>query len=157
MVITGALAGPAVARIRPHEAIGPISLGMTRAKVVHALGKPDFVRRTRPRESLTLVHYDYSMTKGWIVTLRSGALRVVEVTTMVRSERTREGLGVGSSHGKLLRTYPRLRCRDVRPETGGTPVQRDCVLTRGRRQTVFVIGLGPNPREVLQVIVRVRV
>jgi hypothetical protein len=159
LVFTGAFASPASARIRLHEGIGPISLGMTRAQVVRALGKPDSIRRTRPRANTTLVHYDYALRKGWIVTLmtRGGVLRVAEITAMVRRERTREGLGLGSSEEQLRRAYPTLRCRDVRPQAGMTPVQRDCVLTRERRQTIFVIGLGPNPREVLQVIVRVRI
>jgi hypothetical protein len=145
----------ASAKVVPHRSIGPITLGMSGANVKRALGKPDAVVRRRYRGRL-LVKYDYMLSKTWAVTFlqRGGKLTVVEVITNNKAQRTSAGIGVGSSEARLRRAHRAARCRNVSLEPGGAPVERECVLSRRGRQTVFLIGVGPNPREVLTIMVR---
>jgi hypothetical protein len=146
--LTAATAGArsdANAVIRHGVGIGKVRLGMTEAQVRAALGKPSstldeagsFGRRTHE------LQYDGS---AWLVRLGGRPLRVVQVATTLRRERTREGLGVGSFERDVLKAYPRLRCERLR--TGpfpGSPNSRmlltqvrECVLDTGRgTQTVF--------------------
>jgi hypothetical protein len=154
-VLAATLPAAASAKITPHRSIGPITLGMSGAKVKRALGKPDAVVRRRYRGRL-LVKYDYMLSKTWSVTFlqRKRKLTVVEITTNNARQRTSAGVGVGSSEAKLRRAHRAARCRNVSLEPGGAPVERECVLSRRGRQTVFLIGVGPNPREVLTVMVR---
>jgi hypothetical protein len=141
--------------IRLHASIGPIKLGMSGAQVKRALGKPDAIVRRRYK-GRRLVKYDYMLSKSWAVTFvqRKSRLTVVEVTTNHRAQRTRARAGVGTSEARLRRAHRGVRCRNVPVEPGGAPVERECVLSRPGRQTVFIIGVGPNPHEVLLVMVR---
>jgi hypothetical protein len=151
----GALAPPAEAKIRTNHSIGRIALGMSGAQVRRILGKPDTTVWQRVRAS-RFVKYDYMMSKSWTVTLilRKGRLTVVEIGTTSPSQRTPAGAGVGISEGKLRKLHPGVRCRDVRPDPDSSPIERQCLFARNGRQTVFIIGVGPNPHEVLSVMVR---
>ena len=86
---------------------------MTFAQVRAVLGRPTVVNRTRRIGFARYVEYDWGWGT-WTVgfTGRGGVLRVSLVGTSIRRERTREGVGVGTTHGALLRLYrPRgLRC-----------------------------------------------
>jgi hypothetical protein len=123
-------AAPAAdALIRPGKGIGKLELRMTERQVRAAMGAPQAVVRKRVgfgRVSLELQFQD----AHWTVRLvgRPGALRVVAVTTMVRSERTREGFGVGTREQTLRRRYGRAR-RSVRPAT--SPGSRNGFARRG--------------------------
>ena len=98
--------------IRPGVGIGKVRLGMTQAQVRRALGRHTVVnRRERRFGSLYLeLAYDYSAyTVGFFGA--PGRLRVVSVATSLRRERTRSGLGVGTSLRALRRALRGERCR----------------------------------------------
>ena len=115
--------------IVPGRSIGKIRLGMTFAQVTAVLGRPNVVNQTRRTVFGRYVEYDWAWGR-WIVgfTGRGTELRVSLVGTSIRRERTREGVGAGTSYDALLRAYrPRgLRC-GIADRVGGildTPVCR---------------------------------
>lgn len=147
-------AGNADSAIRLGDGIGPIRLGMTEAQVRRALGRPDNVRRARAGR-IHIVSLNYYLRGEYRVTLRGprGGVRVSLVGTISRQQRTPGGLGIGSSETRLRDTYPNLRCKDVRG-TGGGVIRRECrVGSARRRHSVFVIGRGPNPPVVIEILV----
>lgn len=140
--------------IRPGAGIGPIRLGMTELQVRRALGRPSTVHRARAGR-IYIVSLNYYMRGEYRVTLRGprGAVRVSLVGTISPEQRTSQGLGIGTSEARLRDAYSSLRCKDVRGSGGGV-IRRDCRLgTSARPHTVFVIGRGPNPPMVIEVLV----
>jgi hypothetical protein len=129
--------------IRPGQAIGKARLGMSEAQVRRALGRPFAVIRRRVGFGNRAAEYQYA--DGYLFVHlrgRAGALRVVRVVTLQRSERTREGVGVGVRERALMRAYRgRLRCSRPPTETrrGITYVvgDRTCTLPAGGARTVF--------------------
>ena len=127
------------ALVRPGRGIGKVSLGMTQKQVRRALGTPVYTRRIPRGFGRTLLEMSYWLD-GWTVRLatRRGALRVVYVETTLARERTRDGLGVGSTRRQLQRRYPGLSCRSV------PGYNTECVTgSRQARHTVF--GFNGNP------------
>ena len=136
--------------IRPAVGIGKVRLGMSLTQVRRALGNEFAVNRRIGRgfgKTYVELGWDYSWWRvGFLV--QRGRYRVVLVATQHRTERTRGGIGVGTSRRTLLRSLP-VRClvtpppRDtVPPITDANPLApRGCVLgsTRGRF-TVFSVG-----------------
>ena len=137
------LAGAADARIRVGEEIGGVRLGMTRAQVERVLGKPlgiEQVKGSFGARSLVL-HFGYG---AYDVELRGrGEPRVVRIVTGLRSERTPEGIGVGSNEVELLKTLkpscspPRQRLTSRGAFFGYLP--RSCSLRSGRAETTFSV------------------
>jgi hypothetical protein len=108
------------ALIRPGKGIGKIDLGMTQAQVRRALGPPQAVVRKRLGFGRLSVEWQWDFAQ-WTVRMqgRATSLRVVGVGTMVRSERTREGFGVGTLESTLRRRYGRaIRCERLRSDGG---------------------------------------
>lgn len=100
------------ALVRPGVGIGKIRLGMTPAQVFRALGRTQVVnRRIRYGFGTRYVEYGWDYT-SWSVgfTGRENSLRVSKVATTLRRERTRGGVGVGTSVRALLRVYPSAQC-----------------------------------------------
>lgn len=136
-------AGAADARIRVGESIGGVRLGMTRAQVERVLGKPlgsDRERAAFGAETLTLYFgfaaYDVEF-RG-----RDGQLRVSRVATGLRSEKTPEGISVGSSEVDLLKRYADVVCTKPQPRRtrrgtffGFEP--RTCAIRNGSVETAF--------------------
>lgn len=151
LAASAATATPSQASVRLHQGIGPLSLGASGNQVRAKLGKPDSTFGFR-RGGKSFVVYDYLYSKTWSVTflVREGRYSATEIATVSRGQRTPQGLGVGANERQLRRAYPGIRCKNVRART----VQRECTLSRGARRTVFVIGLGANPRHVLRIIVQ---
>lgn len=108
------------ALIRPGKGIGKVELGMTETQVRRALGTPQAVIRKRVGFGRVSVEWQYDFAQ-WTVRLvgRPEALRVVSVGTMVRSERTPEGFGVGTLERTLRRRYGRaIRCERLQSDGG---------------------------------------
>jgi len=106
------LLAPASSRalIVPQRGIGGISLKMTRAQVVRAKGTPDAER---------LVHNEligrqrmirYGRTRALFGGFRRTAT-VVTINTRDPAERTRSGVGVGSTVSEVRRRVRGIRCR----------------------------------------------
>jgi hypothetical protein len=149
VLIAAVCAGAAPARnelITPGVGIGPIKLGMTLAQVRKALGRPVYAHGRTAGFGRLLIEYSY-WTDGYTVyLLRAGGMTsVVSVETTLRAQRTRQGLGVGSTERQLRRAYPSLRCREVFPEGGGIIRDYECTVgPREGRQTVFVFSREPE-------------
>lgn len=139
----GASAGDAL--LRPGRGMAGVDLGMSRAQVVQALGKPQAVvtRKTGFGRRTVELQFGYG---SYFVLLSgsSGRERVVKVLTTFRRERTAGGIGVGVTERRLLSTYgARLACQSLsfRDATGRTRnrTTRYCVLgDAGDAQTVFM-------------------
>jgi hypothetical protein len=143
VAFSAAAAPSADTLIRPGQAIGKARLGMSEAQVRRALGRPFAVIRRRVGFGNLAVEYQYADGNLFVhLRGRAGALRVVRVVTLQRSERTREGVGVGVRERVLMRAYRgRLRCARLPTETrrGITYVvgSRTCTLSAGAARTVF--------------------
>jgi hypothetical protein len=140
MCTTGALGADARdQRLRHGEGIGKIHLGMTPGGVRRALG-PDAILVRRERRSAGRVYAEYQWGMGWWAVGflgKPGQLRVVQVSTLSRSQRSPEGLGVDSTEQEVTRKL-HVRCSWVFPPNTG-PGHPECVyrLPNGR-QTVFI-------------------
>jgi hypothetical protein len=104
------LAPAANAVIVPQRGIGSIALKMTRAQVIHEKGKPD-AEKVVPNEII-----------GRVRTMRYGATRitfggtqaaagVIGIETKDRQQRTRSGVGVGSSAAEVRAGVAGTQCR----------------------------------------------
>jgi hypothetical protein len=148
-LLAATAAVPASARnelITPGVGIGPIKLGMTVAQVRKALGRPVYTRGTDKGFGRLLIEYSY-WTDGYTVYLlrAGGKTRVVSVETTLRAQKTRQGLGVGSTERQLRRVYRGLRCKEVFPPGGGIIQDYECTVgPRQGRQTVFVFSREPE-------------
>jgi hypothetical protein len=150
MVLVVASAGAAPTRdalLRPGIGVGKVRLGMTVAQVRSALGGPGrLVRRHRDRLGIEYVEYAWGANVHWAVGFygQAARARVVLVET-TRRERTRSGVGIGSTE-RALRRVLGTRCKGPpKPqlpgatENPGYPLQRWCSLggSRGRTMTEF--------------------
>ena len=125
--------GSASATIVPQRGIGGVTLGMPQAKVRAVRGTPVKVRRARNEFGRYTV-YRY---RGLVVTFQGNA-NVTSLTTSSRLERTRKGVGVGSTEGQVRAGVRGARCRT---ESG----VRHCFLGAflpGRRVTDFFLKRG---------------
>ena len=84
-------------RIVPGQSIGKIELGMTLAQVKRVLGPPESViERERRAFGGDWIEYSWNFTEWRIgFVLEDGVQRAVAIRSRVRTERTREGVGVG--------------------------------------------------------------
>jgi hypothetical protein len=122
--------------VRPGVGIGKVRLGMTFAEVRRALGRPEAVLE-RQRLGFGAHYAEYAWGGSeWIVAVygRDDRPRVVSVATGVQRERTRRGVGVGSTERAVRRT---LGARCAGKNTGHDPdVYKDtmvCFLGRSVR------------------------
>jgi hypothetical protein len=167
--VTVASAGPNVdRRVLPGTGIGKVQLGMTLEQVRRALGRPRAViRRIDLPAGGRYIEYSWEVEgdRGpdtWTVGVRSATrgakLRVVRVGTTVPSERTREGLGVGSRPRQIVRVYPNASCL-VRGYDQPYKGQWVVVEHRDGGMTAFLlygIGFGGKPPDhrVVEVLVQ---
>ena len=125
-------ASPSGAVIRPQQGMSGVWLGMGKAQVRAKLGRP--VGSGGGRLYYPRVWVGFRLN------------RVVEITTTRSAERTRSGVGVGSTEAAVKRAYPSLVCAPA----GGF---RRCRIGSGQpdtRATDFMIGHG----RVLQVTIQ---
>lgn len=129
-MLCGVLAAGAEARITVNRGIGDVGLGMTAAEVRRTLGRASL--ETVSGRSRNLVY----RRRALVVTLVGG--RVVIVATRSRRERTRSGVGVGST-----RAVVRSRLRGERCGTkAGVAFCRVGSVRPGRRSTTFQLERG---------------
>jgi hypothetical protein len=126
------------ALIRPGVGIGKVRLGMTQAQVRRALGRHTVVNVRERRFGLTYLElaYDYSAyTVGFFGA--PGKLRVISVATSLRRERTRNGLGPGTSLRVLRRALRGERCRRRLVTSFSIHTECTVVAPSGARTTFF--------------------
>lgn len=136
--------------IRPGVGIGKVRLGMTQAQVRRALGQRQAIVNVRERRFGLLyleVAYDYSAyTVGFFG--GPGRLRVVSVATALRRERTRTGLGPGSSLRRLRRVLTGEQCRRRKVVTF-VGIQTECsVLAPSGARTTFIATQDCDQRHI---------
>jgi len=149
-----ALAAPASgteSTIYPGVGIGKVKLGMTKAQVERALGKPDLVNA---REG-AYTEYAWAFAT-WTVGFIHG--RAVQVATTLASQRTPDRVGPGSTWQQLARAYPRGICTQNNSTTTGGLVEL-LVPHKGGTQTIYYVrqakGFGnDNAWHVAEVHVR---
>jgi len=101
----------AEARIVPQRGIGGISLKMTRAQVVQAKGKPDGERLVRNELIGPQRMMRYGRTRAFFGGFRRD-VGVVTINTRDPSERTRTGVGIGSTIAEVRGGVRGIHCRD---------------------------------------------
>jgi hypothetical protein len=138
---TAAGASERDAVIRPGVGIGKVRLGMPLARVRLALGPPTAVgRRTKLGFGSEYVEYHWGWSRWRVGVLgRRGGRRVVMVATGLRRERTRSGVGVGSSE-RTVRRRLGARCGRL-SEPQVAQFEGWCYVgNRGAPQTFFRLG-----------------
>jgi hypothetical protein len=164
LVASPTAAGPASDQLVRHgQGIGKLRLGMTIAEVKRILGAPraQNKREKRPRGYVYIEQdWDYGWWTVGFLRAPRGEYRAVSIGTVQRSQRTPEGLGVGSRKEELARRLEELRCWEVQslPMTFGG-FTNECVYgERAGRSTAFILdkpGGFFNPyKGVVQVEVR---
>ncbi len=127
--------------IVPGKQIGKVRIGMTFAQVKAALGKPTVVNRRQRTGFTRYVEYDWGWGR-WTVGFsgRGANLRVSLIGTTLRRERTRDGVGVGTS-AQRMRSALRddgLNCSVMPADTKTELPHPVCRLgTRARGLTFF--------------------
>ena len=139
-----ALATGAGGAIVPQRSIAGVALGHTRAHVRATLGKPLSVRHGRNEFGAYTVFRYRQVT----VTFQGNA-GATGLTTASRAQRTRKGVGVGSTEAQVKRGVRGVRCTT-------TASLRHCTLGRelpGRRVTDFVLRRGHVVRVVVGFVI----
>ncbi len=141
--VVGTLAAPAAATevtIVPNVSIGKVKLGMTLRQVVRVLGGPGIVNARAQIHGRGYVEYGWNFSTLWVGFVNTkGTLHAALIGTDIVGEKTKDGIGVGTSLAKVRARY-HVACNDYRtaPSTSasGTRIQaRSCTRTAssGRR------------------------
>jgi hypothetical protein len=135
------LAAPAEGRIVLQRSIAGIRIGMTKTQVRNALGRP---RRAQVKRNNFGLFAEWRYPKLFV--RFQGNSRVTSVSTSRKTERTRGGLGVGTTKQELKARG--LRCRTL----FGANYCYLGVIKPGRRVTTFYLS-GTRVASVLVGIV----
>jgi hypothetical protein len=135
-----ALAAGASAAIVPNHSVGGAALGQTRKQVRARLGNPLAVTRGHNEFGrYTVFRYAY------VTVSFQGNAGATALTTTSAAERTRRGVGVGSTEAQVKAGVPGVRCARL-------GALRHCTLGRelpGRRVTDFALRRGRVVRVVV--------
>jgi hypothetical protein len=126
----------AAAAIVPQHSIRGVAVDMRRAAVVAKLGKPQKIVHGK-NELYTFTEFHY---RGLKVTFAFDK-NVSQVESRTPTDRTRTGLGVGSTRAALRRGVAGLRCDAVHCYLGtfeGGSLVTDFFLTNGKVSRVVV-------------------
>jgi hypothetical protein len=147
VAIGAAAVGPAQALpardtlIRPGVGVGRVELNMPLAKVRRVLGKPTSIaKRHRLGFGSEYVEYTWGEAPNWRVGVlgRPGNQLVVMVATGLAREKTRTGVGVGSTYKAARRRLVGARCR-INSRPGGLAYNAVCFIgLLGHTQTSFL-------------------
>ncbi len=109
-LVTLVWVGAASARIVPQKSIAGIELNMTRPEVKDKKGQPDrIVHGTNDFGGYT--QFVYKNAVGKLMATFQGNAGATAVWTNRETQKTAEGVHVGSPEGALHDAYPRLHCR----------------------------------------------
>src|SRR4051794_32383805 len=139
-----ALAPPAGALVQVDRGIAGARLGNTRAEVRAALGAPRSVQRGTNDFGRFLV-YKY---RGGITVTFQGRKQVTGVDTTGLGDRTRQGVGVGSSEAAADAVHG-VRCEVV----AGARTCHTGTISAGQRVTLFDIATGKVSRVTVAVVI----
>jgi UDP-N-acetylenolpyruvoylglucosamine reductase len=137
--------GTAGAVIVPQHGMGGVRVGDTFAKVRSVAGAPVRIVRGRVSEFGPYTEYRY---RGFTVRFQ-GNRRVTSISTRATLQRTRSGVGVGTTEARLRRAIPAVRCQSFQGF-------RYCVLgveEPGRRVTNFSITRGKVSAIVIGIVI----
>jgi hypothetical protein len=153
VTVAAGSAGAAPARdtlIRPGVGIGKVRLGMTITEARRALGRPLRFVRAKPFPAQSSRYIEYRTHDAvWTIAVFGirGRERVARIRSGVRSERTRNGVGVGTPVRQLPVKLRSLRpmCRRGRPSAPGTgatspPEQLVSCAVRTKAATTIFAG-----------------
>jgi hypothetical protein len=130
--------------IVPGVGIGKLKLGMTQAQVEKVLGK-DYLVDERASVGGAAYHELGWNFASWSVGLLQGRVtwRVVQVATTVRSQRTLNRIGAGSTFKSVVRAFSQAICgvRYARPGVVAPPKIGLLVAQKGGLQTVFWVAV----------------
>jgi hypothetical protein len=148
-VCLGALAwvGAASALIVPQRSIAGIELNMTRPEVKDKKGDPDrIIHGTNDFGSYT--QFIYKNAAGKLIATFQGNAGATAVRTNRKTQKTAEGVHVGSPESALHDAYPRLHCRTESSDF------RHCWTGRmrpGHRVTDYWIGMASGNVKLITV------
>jgi hypothetical protein len=141
-----ALSGGAAGAIVPQQGMAGIRLGMSQAQVRAVLGEPlRVLRGTNDFGPYTELRYPFRLRVAF-----QGNESVTAIETKGHRERTRRGVGVGSTEAQVEAGVPRVRCETF---PGG---YRTCYVGSyepGMRVTDFQIRDGRVVRVVVALVI----
>lgn len=140
------LAGPAAAKLIPQRGMAGVTLGMSRTQVRAALGTPSRTIHAR-NEFGVYTEFRYAGRALRLVFQGNGGL--TSISTTGRTERTRTGVGVGSTEAQVKHGVPGVRCE-------GAGSARHCFLgtfSAGKRVTDFRLTSGRVSRVVVGFVI----
>ena len=141
-----ALAGSAAANLIPQRGMAGVTLGISRGQTRAVLGTPSRVVHGS-NEFGVYTEFRYRARLLRLVFQGNGGLTAIS-TSGVR-ERTRTGVGVGSTEAQVKAGVPGVRCR-------GTGSARHCYLgtfSAGKRVTDFRLTNGRVSRAVVGFVI----
>jgi hypothetical protein len=117
-VATLVWAGAPSALIVPQRSIAGIELNMTRPEVKDKKGEPDRIKHGT-NDFGPYTQFIYRNDAGKLIASFQGNAGATGVWTNRKTQKTAEGVHVGSPESALHDAYPNLHCR-TRPPTSGT-------------------------------------
>jgi hypothetical protein len=137
-LVTLVWVGAASALIVPQRSIARIELNMTRPEVKDKKGEPDRIIHGM-NDFGAYTQFIYRNSNGKLIATFQGNRGATGVRTNRETQRTAEGVHVGSPESALHDAYPRLHCRTESSDF------RHCWTGRfrpGRRVTDYRIGIA---------------
>lgn len=104
------LPAAAGAEIVPQESIAGVQIGMSQAEVREVLGAPKKTKKVVNEIAGDLRQWSYGQTSVTFDSTEKDA-EVMTVTTRSRSEKTEDGIGVGSTKAAVRQKVAKAKCR----------------------------------------------